>query len=181
MTCIVGLVENKTVYMGGDSAGVAGYSLSVRADEKVFLNGPCIFGFTSSFRMGQLLRYALKIPDHDPRIEVNKYMVTIFIDSVRECLKNGGFQQTKDGVNVGGCFLVGYQGCLFSVESDYQIGQVHERFMAVGCGTDIALGSLYSTKSVNARKRVTLALEAAEQFNAGVRRPFIIKTMRIKN
>jgi hypothetical protein len=27
MTCIVGLVENNNVWLGGDSAGVSGYSL----------------------------------------------------------------------------------------------------------------------------------------------------------
>jgi hypothetical protein len=38
MTCIVGLVDKGDVYIGGDSAGVAGLSLSIRADEKVFGN-----------------------------------------------------------------------------------------------------------------------------------------------
>jgi len=57
MTCIVGLIdkESKKIYMGGDSAGVANYSLSVRKDPKVFKRYGFIFGFTSSFRMGQLL------------------------------------------------------------------------------------------------------------------------------
>ena len=42
MTAIVGLVDNGHVYMGGDSAAVNTYSLSlrVRADTKVFHNGP---------------------------------------------------------------------------------------------------------------------------------------------
>ena len=39
MTCIVGLVHEGVVYIGGDSAGVGGMSLTVRADEKVFQNG----------------------------------------------------------------------------------------------------------------------------------------------
>jgi len=76
MTCIVGLVDDGAVYMGGDSAGVLGLSIEVRADEKVFyLNEKSswrtrldprellkpvrhlvVMGFTSSFRMGQLPR-----------------------------------------------------------------------------------------------------------------------------
>lgn len=51
MTAIVGLVEKGNVYIGGDSAGVAGLSISIRGDEKVFKVGPFIMGFTSSFRM----------------------------------------------------------------------------------------------------------------------------------
>ena len=61
MTCIVGLVHEGVVYIGGDSAGVGGMSLTVRADEKVFQNGEFLMGFTTSFRMGQLLRYSLKL------------------------------------------------------------------------------------------------------------------------
>ena len=65
MTCIVGLVHEGTVFIGGDSAGVAGLSLVVRADEKVFRNGDFLMDFTTSFRMGQLLRYN---PDSPPKI-----------------------------------------------------------------------------------------------------------------
>ena len=39
MTAIVGLVDGSTVYIGGDSAGVSGLSLIVRADAKVFTLG----------------------------------------------------------------------------------------------------------------------------------------------
>ena len=39
MTAIVGLVAGKSIYMGGDSAGIDGYDLVIRADEKVFTVG----------------------------------------------------------------------------------------------------------------------------------------------
>lgn len=41
MTCIVGVAEGGKVWIGGDSAGVdsGNYSLTVRADRKVFRNG----------------------------------------------------------------------------------------------------------------------------------------------
>ena len=43
MTCIVGYRDDNNVYIAGDSAGVAGYSLQIRADEKVFRNKDFIF------------------------------------------------------------------------------------------------------------------------------------------
>lgn len=107
MTCIAGFIEDGRVWIGGDSAGVGGYSLTVRADQKVFRNGKMLFGFTSSFRMGQLLRWALTIPDHDPRADVEKYMATVFVNAVRECLKTNGFATKKDEVETGGTFLCG--------------------------------------------------------------------------
>lgn len=177
MTCIVGFVEGDTVWMGGDSAGVGGYSLSVRADQKVFRNGPMIFGFTTSFRMGQLLRYALKVPDHDPRVEVERYMSTTFIDAVRECLKANGCAKKCNEVEEGGTFLVGYKGHLFYIGEDYQVGISVDGFDAVGCGGDIARGALFATPHLSGMERMGIALSAAERCCAGVRAPFCVDSL----
>ena len=177
MTCIVGFVEGDKVWMGGDSAGVAGYDLMVRADQKVFKNGPMVFGFTSSFRMGQLLRYALTVPDHDPRVSIEKFMSTTFVNAVREVLKQNGYATSKDGQEAGGCFLVGYKGRLFRVDTDYQVGVPFDGFAAVGCGDQIAHGALYASEKVKGRARIELALRAAERYSAGVRGPFHIEAL----
>jgi ATP-dependent protease HslVU (ClpYQ) peptidase subunit len=175
MTCIVGLVHNNKVYIGGDSAGVGGLSLDVRSDEKVFIKGEFVMGFTSSFRMGQLLRYKLQIPYHKPDIDNYEYMVTEFVEAVRQCLKDCGYVRSYNGEEYAGTFLVGYRGELFVVENDYQVGKLAMNFHAVGCGEDIAKGSLYSTKNINKPEdRILEALAASEQFSAGVRGPFKI-------
>jgi ATP-dependent protease HslVU (ClpYQ) peptidase subunit len=177
MTCIVGLVHEDKVYIGGDSASVAGYGLTVRADEKVFINGDFIMGFTSSFRMGQLLRYSLKPPKYHPDVDLNEYMVNDFIDSVRNCLKSGGFAEKDKEVERTGTFLVGSNGKLFKISSDNQVGIPFLSFDSCGCGEDIALGSMYSNSSLPPEERILQALEAAEQFSARVRRPFIVKCL----
>lgn len=177
MTCIVAFVEGGTVWMGGDSAGVGGYQLTVRADQKVFVNGPMLFGFTTSFRMGQLLRYALTIPDHDPRVDVDKYLVGTFMTAVRECLKANGWAKKKDEQERGGTFLVGYQGQVFTIYDDYQVGRPIDGYAAVGCGEDLALGALYATPHLRGRERIELALSAAEQHSAGVRGPFHVVSL----
>jgi ATP-dependent protease HslVU (ClpYQ) peptidase subunit len=177
MTCIVGLLENGNIYMGGDSAGVGGYSLSTRKDEKVFINGEFIFGFTTSFRMGQLLRYSLDPPERYPKIDVYKFMVNDFINAVRKCLKDGGYAQKDKEEELGGTFLVGYQGRLFEIEDDYQVAEVFENYASCGCGFDLALGSLFSTEGQEPEKRVRMALEAAAKFSAGVSPPFNIKIL----
>lgn len=179
MTCIVGLVEGNTVWMGGDSAGVnGGYDLTIRADQKVFRNGPMLFGFTTSFRMGQLLRYALTIPDHDPRVDIDKWMVTYFVDAVRECLKARGWAEKRNDQERGGTFLVGYKGRLFRFEDDYQVALPADGFTAVGCGDQIAHGSLFTSGHLGGRERVEKALQAAERFSAGVRGPFHIESLQ---
>lgn len=178
MTCIVGLVEGDTVWIGGDSAGVAGYELTVRSDQKVFRNGPMLFGFTSSFRMGQLLRYRLQVPEHDSCVDVDKWMATTFIDAVRTCLRDHGFAKKNQEQESGGTFLVAYRGRLFNIADDYQVGVPLDGFDAVGCGGEVARGALFACSRLSGRKRIALALQAAERFSAGVRGPFHIVALK---
>lgn len=178
MTCIAGFVEGDTVWMGGDSAGVAGWALTVRADQKVFRSGAMVFGFAGSFRMGQLLRHAFRIPDHDPRVAVEKYMAVTFVDAVRECLKSHGWAERVNEQERGGHFLVGYRGRLFSVQSDYQVGETVDGFDAIGCGEDFARGALFATPHLRGQERLELALRSAERQSAGVRGPFHVESLQ---
>lgn len=175
MTCIVGYVDNDKIYMGADSAGSNGYSYQIREDKKVFINKNMIFGFTSSFRMGQLLQYSLNIPDHDPRDSDFKYLCTTFMDSVIDCFKSKGFASIKDGEVSGGNFLLGYKGNLYEIQSDYQVGKVMEPFASVGCGEDYAKGALYALKNntdLTPKQKILLALDAAQANSTGVKGPF---------
>lgn len=177
MTCIVGLSDRGRVYMGGDSAGVDRWDLTVRADPKVFQVGRVLMGFTTSFRMGQLLRYKLAVPQQEPECDDHRWLSTAFVDAVRQCLKDGGYATKDKEVEAGGTFLVGYRGRVYVVDYDYQVGQPMTGFAAVGCGAPVALGALYATESLEPASRVQKALEAAEQFSAGVRGPFVFATL----
>jgi ATP-dependent protease HslVU (ClpYQ) peptidase subunit len=176
VTCIVGLVDNGQVYIGGDSAGVSGWDLVQRSDRKVFRNGDFVMGFTSSFRMGQLLAFGFNPPKLVHGADVFAYMVTEFVDAARQRLKDGGFATTKDSADIGGHFLVGVAGRLFNIASDYQVGESVHGYDACGCGGQIAMGSLRSTRLWSDPKaRVHEALEAGEAFSAAVRGPFFIE------
>lgn len=174
MTCIAGLVDGDRVYIGADSAGISEWDLTIRADDKVFRNGDFLMGFTTSFRMGQLLRYAFHPPRQDPDVDVFAYLVTTFIDGVRECLKTGGYAVEQNKQESCGQFLVGYRGGLYTIESDYQVGQASDNQMAIGCGAAYALGVLFSTQGDPPGQRILRALMAAEHYSAGVRAPFKI-------
>lgn len=176
MTAIVGLVHDGRVHIGGDSAGSAGHQLTVRADPKVFRTGPYVFGFTSSFRMGQLLRHAFDPPA--PTVDLDRFMATTWVDAVRACLKDGGWAKKDAEQEQGGCFLVGVTGRLFTVHSDYQIGEAACGYDAVGCGDEVALGALYATAGQPPKRRIRTALAAAEQHGAWVRGPFVIVSTR---
>ncbi len=182
MTCIVGLAVNGRVWMGGDSAGVAGMDLMIRADEKVFNVGrqrdQLVLGFTSSFRMGQLLQFGLDevMPPDDSKL-LFRWMVEDFVKKVRQLLANGGYRKKEHEVEKGGTFLIGVRGQLFRVEDDFQVAECWYNFDAVGCGGSVALGAMHASRPTgDPQRRVHQALLAAEAFSAGVRRPFVIKS-----
>lgn len=165
------------MYIGADCAAVSGNSLRTRSDPKVFRNGDFLMGFTSSFRMGQLLRYAFTPPDKWPTKDLYEYMVTDFVNGIRSCLKGGGYARTESGEESGGTFLVGFQKRLFVISDDYQVSEWALPYAAVGCGAPYALGSLYATEGESPEDRVRIALEAAEKFSIGVSSPFTIEVL----
>lgn len=174
MTCIVGIQHRGEVYIGGDTLGSTHYNKVVRSDVKVFRNGPFVIGFTSSYRMGQLLRYAFVPPPVGE--DLDRYMVVDFINAVRTCFKEGGWLETNDGIERGGTFLVGYKDRLFAIEGDYQVGINAVGYAACGCGEDFALGSLHSTMG-DPKTRIRKAIRAAEFNSPGVGGPVtILKT-----
>lgn len=179
MTCIVGIAQKGLVVIGGDSAGVAGLSLSVRADEKVFRKGDFLYGFTTSYRMGQLLRYVFDPPRHHPGTDTMAYLVAEFIPALRQCFNANGYGQSHNHQDSGGCFLLGYRGEIFQIESDYQVARPMDEYAAVGCGFDLALGALHATQdgATEVGDRVVAALKAAAHHSAGVCPPFVIERL----
>ena len=182
MTCIVGFCNEKTMVMGGDSAAVGGLELTIRKDPKVFslkqINGPnLLVGFTSSFRMGQLLM-TMEVPQDESNGEKPfEFMIKKFIPEVRAILKKGGFTTIKENEEIGGSFLVGYRGNIFNIENDFQVGYPASPYYAVGCGAPYALGAmdiLIKTNLKDYELMVKTALAVAECRSAGVRRPFNI-------
>jgi ATP-dependent protease HslVU (ClpYQ) peptidase subunit len=180
MTAIAGLVHEGSVYIGGDSAAVGGCSLVVRRDPKVFRVGEFLIGYTSSYRMGQVLRYGESVETvHFGTDELDPFevMVKRFIPAIRTAFKGAGFAEKHNEAERGGCFLVGFRGRLFSVGSDYQVGEAAHGFDAAGCGEDLVRGALFAASRTPIHRPdsvIETALQAAEQFSAGVRGPFVI-------
>lgn len=177
MTCIVGAVANGTVVIGGDSMGSNGHSKETRLDEKVFRHGPFIIGFTTSFRMGQALRFKLNVPEQPTDMSDYEYMVTLFIDAVRQCLRDAGYAKKSNEQEEGGTFLVGYKGQLYSIEGDYQVGIVAGSYQAVGSGADFAKGAMHvQPDTIPTDERIRAALAAASAHCVSVGPPFVIIT-----
>lgn len=178
MTCIAGLVAaDGSIWMGGDSAGVDGYALRVREDPKVFFVKDFLFGFTTSFRMGQLLQHCFVPPERKDEQGLEAYLCGPFVDAMRACFKSGGYIWKENERESGGRFLLGHAGRLFMIDTDFHVGEARWGMDAVGCGSDIAMGALFCAKG-KPEQRVRTALEAAAAFSAAVRPPFVILKLK---
>lgn len=175
MTCIVGLVAEGQVWLGGDRAAVDdGHYLAHVVQPKVFRRGDFVFGYTSSFRMGQLLQHRLEIPalpEHQP---LDEYMVLAFAEAVRSCLKDGGYTKIENSRETVGRFLVGVRGHLYSFDDDYNLLRTICGYDALGSGISVARGSLHTSAKLGLtpHERVLFALEAASEHTTTVRAPF---------
>lgn len=174
MTCIVGLVDGDKVYVGADSASAEGWEVRQTKLPKVFRNGNFIIGYTTSFRMGQILQHHLSVRNQFEGEADDAYMVKAFAEAARTALKDHGFAKIESNEEKGGTFLVGYRGRLYSVHSDFQVNEMADGYDACGCGRAYALAGLAALVELGPEERITRALEIAAHFSGGVIPPFHI-------
>lgn len=164
MTCIVGVKRGSTVAVGADSLGSTAHYCMERAEPKVFRKRGFVMAYTTSFRMGNILQHVFKPPKYKGG-DAHKFMVKKFIPSLRKCLKEEGYMKIINAEENAGTFIVAFRHFLFIVESDLQVGQPADDYIAHGSGIEVAMGSLDTSSKINkqisAVEMCSLALEAA--------------------
>lgn len=181
MTCIVAIEDNNKVIMGGDRLGSNGYTGAPVSESKVFKKGGVMIGYTSSFRMGQLLQHALEIPALPAEINLDKWVAIDFMQAIRKAYKDNGWDKEKDGAAEGGSFLLAIGNRCYEIQDDYSYIRHISGEYAVGSGKHYALGSLRSTRGrATATKRIIESLETAAEYVVSVSAPFDVheSTMR---
>ena len=178
MTCVIGLTTKDRVYLGADSSSVQGWLCRPTKVRKLFRRGPFIIGYTTSFRMGQLLEHQLDVPKQEAGQGDQEYMVNNFVEAARGLFKDKGFSKVESNHESGGVFLVGYRGQLYTIHKDFQVGQVAEGFDAVGSGRDYALGAMVALKDLAPAQRIRRSLGIAAHFGMGVCEPFYVRSLK---
>lgn len=163
MTCIVGIeINGGKVLIGGDSIGSNGYSKSSYSEAKVFKHSKMIFGYTTSYRFGQILEVLLDdntlYPPEDSS-ETYKWLVRVFIPKLKQIIEENGAQS--------GTALLGINGQLWLLQEDWAVLRPTSGYYSVGSGADFAKGFLYGATlkgfgdSEWAEEVVTNAVETA--------------------
>jgi len=180
MTCIIGLIDNDTVFMGGDRCECNGWSQRTLAHPKVFkLNNEFLIGISGKARAVSLLRFGFKPPRQKEKQGDYEFISTDFTEAVRKRLKDGGITEIKDNKEkVNAAILIAYKGNLYKMDNVFYIKLVGSNYEATGVSEDCAMGSLYSSREKDPQKKILLALKASEYFHMGVRGPFDIESMK---
>lgn len=184
MTCIVGLIDTRdsSLWFAADSAGSNGLTVTPMATPKLFIRdaatlGGIIFGYTTSFRMGQILQYHLDIPKYESGYtasDIDRYICSPFIEAVRKCFKRFGYATISDSQESGGQFLVGLHGHIYEIGNYYGVTRSRDAFAAIGSGYQLALGSLASTPSLSPPLRVRMAIDVAATYSPNVGPPAVV-------
>lgn len=177
MTAILGVEANGHVYMGGDSMAGNGWERGITTLRKVFRTGEFLIGYTSSFRMGQILQHHLIVRPQEKGEPDERYMVVGFIEAVRDVLKAKGYTEISDNREKGGQFLVGYRSGLYMVDGDFQINRYSTGISACGSGRDFSLGAALAMSGLKPRKRILRALEITAQLSPVVCPPFYVEKL----
>ena len=182
MTVVVALLDDDdTLVFGADSSASSDGSLTLRPDAKIFKKNGYTIGFAGSFRNFQLVQYSMILrapPAFFSLDAAQKFMVTVFVPALRNCLSENGAMKLVNGIETmdGFILLVGFRSFLFTIEDDFHVAP-HDEYAAIGSGCDVALGSLYASKEggmFSAYEAAEVALYAAEHSCTEVRGPMYI-------
>ncbi len=181
MTCIIGLVHEGKVIIGGDRAAVDGWKKNTSAHSKVFRVGQLLFGTCGSHRMAQIIEHEFKPTAQTENENDLHYLVVTIANELRTLLVSKaiiGKNEDNEDKFEGGC-LVGYKGNLYRLSSNFQIDHFERPFDGIGSGSPFALGAMqvFTTHTYPPDLQVRMALEAAGVLCCDVEPPYDVEVL----
>jgi len=182
MTCIVGLIKGRTVWLGADSASTdTQFHKTIIKDPKVFVRGRIGLGVCGYPKVMDALSSGIDMPEQSCNDD-RAFLVNELVPTIRDGLVrlDAAFRDEKTSEIVfNGEALLAYNGKLYKLQSNFQLIQARAGFDTTGSGGDLAMGSMASTAHVrNPKKRILMALEAASANNAGCAPPYVIVSVK---
>jgi hypothetical protein len=183
MTIVIGLIdpETKAIHIGADTVGSNGNRYvyrntkvwGVAVNEKEPATWMAI-GVSGSYRAGQIIQ-TMTVPNWDGS-DAYLYLIGPFATAVRQALVEGGEMgkngDQRDETSLD--MLVALDGRLFTIWYDFSVTEAVENYAVIGSGSDLALGSLYTTieHEISPAYRIRQALLTAAHYNQSCGAPF---------
>ena len=169
MTCIAAVTYENIVYMAGERGNSDEHCILSSIDKKITKKGEYLIGYSGNTGMGQAVQYSFTPPIFGAK-DINKFMVSKFVPTLRKFYEEAKITMPeKDDDHVS--FIVGFSGCIFEIDTaDFQVGQYED--LAIGSGSQYALGSLFSTRHLrDPKRRLRLAIESSIVFSPSCQGP----------
>lgn len=168
MTCIAAIVDKKGVgHIACDSVASNYATKSVYVTPKIFTVGDMLFGFTDSYRMGQILQHQLDLPPAAMGQSFESWLHVDFVEAVRQVLKSNGYLYVEHNEETAGNFLIVVSGRIFTMQEDMSLLESQDCFQSVGSGEDYAratMNALLNHGVTNPQRILTEAIEAAIKY-----------------
>jgi len=180
MTCIVGLVDGKNVWLGGDRAATGGgLDRTIIKHPKIFIKANVGIGVCGLPKVMDALQHAIEFPVQSAG-EAKAFLVSELIPALREGLKKLECTEEHNGQQYfHGALLIAYRGELHELEGNFQLVESAKGFASVGSGSPAALGALRASRGKgSAKKRLLEALKVSAENNAGVAPPFDVLVIK---
>lgn len=171
MTVIVAIKTTDGVVMAGDLLASNGWTKGIVATDKVFSNGEFLMGYTSSFRMGQLLQYNFCAPERPEGLSDDQYLHTRVIPTIQNLFRSNGYGGSEKDGDKGGTFLLAYRGEIYTMQNDFSLLKYDDPVVAVGCGDVAAVGyatALVENTEMSVEAIITACIEHAGNAHTGV-------------
>jgi ATP-dependent protease HslVU (ClpYQ) peptidase subunit len=148
MTTIIGVEYANRCVVLGDSRVVGDSKIYSHSDMvKVITNGNYLVGVAGDVRALQVVLHTWKPPAFlaKDRTNIFQFMVNKVAPSLKQLLTDAGLLDSKSPdkdfeINI----IVGLNGSLFEIDSDFAVSRSDSGYYGLGTGGDYALGALYA-------------------------------------
>lgn len=166
MTCIVGIVDDEFTYIGGERAASDNDSIISMKTPKIYTKNGWVYGYAGTIGIGQLMDFIDIKEDVD---NIHTYIRLEIVEQLKKAIES--FSSTPDEHDTS--WLIGREGRLFELNAeDWSVIEINES--SIGGGSQIALGSLYSTQNKDPMDRIALALGASIMYSPHCKGPIDI-------
>lgn len=173
MTTIAAIQGNGWAVIGADSqsSGDDGFAINIPAG-KIFKNNEVIVAGAGAVRGINLLEHAWVSPAI--KIDnVDKYVTSIMIPSIRKCFDAADYEYKKDEGSVlqDNIFIVCVSGQIYRIDEDYSWERTTNNLYVAGSGERFALGALEALKAsdaetiTKAKNYIRVALKVASKYD----------------
>ena len=176
MTAIAALIHNNEMWMGSDSLDTNSNNVMYPGQRKIWIAEEAgikwLFGCAGSLAFQQAVRYEVQLPTETPADDMQEFLVTKFIPSLRELLtKRKDLFDSNGNVIGGGIILIGLNEQLFLV-SGFGVCKIAKSYTAIGSGGATAYGVLHFISEqrieMAPEEQLRHAIKAADDRNSTV-------------